>query len=205
MLRGKDVGRFQPCVRPPNHRGGPHDGEDIVERQRALVHKSREYDLRTEIVDGSVGAGEHCRGQNGPQPRACLAQRTKWVVLVRVFGDLETVVMAQLWAADGQGTVREVVDQLRADREVAYTTVLSTMENLYRKGHLRREREGKAFRYRTTLSHTEHIAGLMREALSDGEEDTTAVLMHFVEEMSPEELAGLEDVIRRRSRRATKR
>jgi predicted transcriptional regulator len=127
------------------------------------------------------------------------------VVLVRVFGDLETVVMAQLWAADGQGTVREVVDQLRADREVAYTTVLSTMENLYRKGHLRREREGKAFRYRTTLSHAEHIAGLMREALSEGEEDTTAVLMHFVDEMSPEELAGLEDVIRRRSRRATKR
>ncbi|MGA5466722.1 BlaI/MecI/CopY family transcriptional regulator [Mycobacterium sp. NPDC050041] len=117
---------------------------------------------------------------------------------MRVFGELETVVMAQLWATDGQGTVREVVDQLRADREVAYTTVLSTMENLHRKGHLRRQREGKAYRYRTTLSHAEHIAGLMREALRNSEEDTTAVLMHFVDEMSPEELAGLEDVIRRR-------
>ncbi|AFM20333.1 putative transcriptional regulator (plasmid) [Mycolicibacterium chubuense NBB4] len=124
---------------------------------------------------------------------------------MRVFGELETVVMAQLWSTDGQGTVREVFDQLRADREIAYTTVLSTMENLYRKGHLRREREGKAFRYRTTLSHAEHLAGLMREALSDGEEDTNAVLMHFVEEMSPDELAGLQDVIRRRGSRATKR
>ncbi|BBY31537.1 BlaI/MecI/CopY family transcriptional regulator [Mycolicibacterium sediminis] len=123
---------------------------------------------------------------------------------MRVFGELETVVMAQLWATDGQGTVREVVDQLRADREVAYTTVLSTMENLYRKGHLRREREGKAFRYHTTLSHAEHIAGLMREALSDGVKDTTAVLMHFVDEMSPDELAGLEDVIRRRSEGSAK-
>lgn len=127
------------------------------------------------------------------------------VVSMRVFGELETVVMAQLWSTDGQGTVREVFDQLRADREIAYTTVLSTMENLYRKGHLRREREGKAFRYRTTLSHAEHLAGLMREALSDGEEDTNAVLMHFVEEMSPDELAGLQDVIRRRGSRATKR
>ena len=124
---------------------------------------------------------------------------------MRVFGELETVVMAQLWATDGQGTVREVVDQLRADRDIAYTTVLSTMENLYRKGHLRREREGKAFRYRTVLSHAQHIAGLMREALSDGEEQTAAVLMHFVDEMSPEELGGLKDVIRRRGRGATKR
>ncbi len=113
--------------------------------------------------------------------------------------------MAQLWATDGQGTVREVVDQLRVDREIAYTTVLSTMENLYRKGHLRREREGKAFRYRTALSHAEHIAGLMREALSDGERHTNAILAHFVEEMSPDELAGLEDVLRRRSRGATER
>ena len=124
---------------------------------------------------------------------------------MRVFGELETVVMAQLWANDGQGTVREVVDQLRADREIAYTTVLSTMENLHRKGHLRREREGKAFRYNTTLSHAEHIAGLMREVLSDGEKHTTAVLTHFVDEMSPDELTGLKDVIRRRSRGTTKR
>ena len=55
--------------------------------------------------------------------------------------------MARLWAMDGQGTVREVLERLREDREIAYTTVLSTMENLHRKGHLTREREGKAYRY----------------------------------------------------------
>ena len=125
-------------------------------------------------------------------------------MVARVFGELETVVMARLWSVGGQGTVREVFELLRADREIVYTTVLSTMENLHRKGHLRREREGKAFRYRTVLSHAEHIAGLMREALSDGEHDTAAVLTHFVGEMSPEELAGLEDVLRRRGRSATR-
>lgn len=122
---------------------------------------------------------------------------------MRVFGELETVVMARLWDAGGQGTVREVYERLHVDREIVYTTVLSTIENLYRKGHLRREREGKAYRYHTVLSHAEHIAGLMREALNDGERETTAVLAHFVGEMSPAELAGLKDVIRRRGRGST--
>jgi predicted transcriptional regulator len=117
---------------------------------------------------------------------------------VRVFGELETVIMAQLWALEGQGTVREVLERIQADREIAYTTVLSTMENLHRKGHLTREREGKAYRYRTALTHAEHTAGLMREALSGGERDTGAVLTHFVEEMSEDELAELRAVIARR-------
>lgn len=117
---------------------------------------------------------------------------------MRVFGELETVIMAQLWALEGQGTVREVLERIQADREIAYTTVLSTMENLHRKGHLTREREGKAYRYRTALTHAEHTAGLMREALSGGERDTGAVLTHFVEEMSEDELAELRAVIARR-------
>ncbi|MCI0486675.1 MAG: BlaI/MecI/CopY family transcriptional regulator, partial [Blastocatellia bacterium] len=64
---------------------------------------------------------------------------------VRVFGDLETLVMDRLWAAGGSGTVREVLEMLQQDRAIAYTTVLSTMDNLHRKGHLTREREGKAY------------------------------------------------------------
>jgi predicted transcriptional regulator len=120
-------------------------------------------------------------------------------ISVRVFGELETVVMARLWALGDNGTVREVLEQIQQDREIAYTTVLSTMENLHRKGHLTREREGKAYRYRTALSHAEHTAGLMREALSRGGRDTEAVLTHFVGEMNDTELAGLREVIRRRA------
>lgn len=117
---------------------------------------------------------------------------------VRVFGDLETVIMDRLWAAGGAGTVRDVLEQLQADREIAYTTVLSTMDNLYRKGHLTRQREGKAYRYQTAVSHAEHTAGLMRHALSTGP-DSDAVLTHFVGEMSAEELARLQQVLARRS------
>lgn len=117
---------------------------------------------------------------------------------VRVFGDLETVVMDRLWAGGGSGTVREVFETLQRDRVIAYTTVLSTMDNLYRKGHLSREREGKAYRYRTALTHAEHTAALMRHALTAGP-DSEAVLTHFVGEISADDLDRLQQVLARRS------
>jgi predicted transcriptional regulator len=55
---------------------------------------------------------------------------------VRGFGELETVLMDQLWSLGGAATVREVLEKLQVGRVIAYTTVLSTMDNLYREGHL---------------------------------------------------------------------
>ncbi len=115
---------------------------------------------------------------------------------MRGFGELETVVMDRLWSLGGAGTVREVLEHLQADRQIAYTTVLSTMDNLYRKGHLTRDRVGKAHRYRTVVSHAEHTATLMRQAFSTGR-DSEAVLTHFVDEMSADERARLETVLAR--------
>lgn len=119
---------------------------------------------------------------------------------MRGFGELEAVVMERLWAAGGSATVREIFDQLRAEREIAYTTVMSTMDNLFRKGWLAREREGRAYRYRTTASRTEYSAGLMRQAL-DGGEDSGAVLTHFVGQMTEEESRRLRELLERRAGR----
>ena len=113
---------------------------------------------------------------------------------MRRFGELEAVVMERLWASGGNATVREVFDQLRANREIAYTTVMSTMDNLHRKGHLTRVREGKAYRYQTVASHAEYTAKLMREALSSGA-DSDAVLTHFVGEMNEAELIQLRELL----------
>jgi predicted transcriptional regulator len=118
---------------------------------------------------------------------------------VRGFGDLEAVVMDQLWSLGGTATVREVFERLADQREIAYTTVLSTMDNLYRKGHLTREKQGKAHRYRTLASRAEHTAALMREALS-GEPDSEAVLTHFVGQISQHDLDRLREVLARRER-----
>ncbi|WP_028923142.1 BlaI/MecI/CopY family transcriptional regulator [Pseudonocardia acaciae] len=119
------------------------------------------------------------------------------------FGELEGVVMDQLWALGGAATVREVLERMQLDRVIAYTTVLSTMDNLYRKGHLTRAREGKAHRYRTVLSRAEHTAGLMRQAMST-DADSEAVLTHFVGEMSSEDRTRLQEVLARHGQEASR-
>ena len=93
-------------------------------------------------------------------------------------------------------TVRELFDELRVDRVIAYTTVMSTMDNLHRKAWLARAKDGKAYRYTATASREEYSARLMREALAGGG-DTEAVLSHFVAEMGGEESELLRAVVRR--------
>lgn len=121
---------------------------------------------------------------------------------MRGFGELEGTVMRHLWAAEGGATVREVYEQMRQSRQIAYTTVLSTIHNLHRKGRLSREREGKAHRYRPTATHAEYSATVMREALSSGG-DSEAILTHFVGQMSEEESQRLQDLLRRQAGEAS--
>jgi predicted transcriptional regulator len=115
---------------------------------------------------------------------------------VRGFGDLEAVVMDRLWDRAGTTTVREVFEDLHQSREIAYTTVMSTMDNLHRKGWLARERQGKAFLYWPTLTREEYSARLMRDALDAGG-DSGAVLTHFLRQMTDEESATLRTALRR--------
>jgi predicted transcriptional regulator len=114
---------------------------------------------------------------------------------MRGFGDLEAVVMDHLWNRDGPATVRIVLDNLQTPRPLAYTTVLTVMDNLHSKGFLAREREGRAHRYWPTRSRAEYAAELMGEALTDSG-DPTAVLLRFVERMSSNEVSQLRSVLR---------
>lgn len=91
------------------------------------------------------------------------------------FGELETQIMQRLWALGRPATVRELHDDLSATRRSAYTTVMTVAGNLYRKGWLRRERVGRAWRYGTALSREEYLARWMREVLDDVQ-DREAVL-----------------------------
>jgi predicted transcriptional regulator len=125
-------------------------------------------------------------------------------VRVRGFGELEAVVMDRIWNRDGTTTVREIFDELAAEREIAYTTVMSTMDNLHTKGWLSRERDGKAYRYWPALTREQHSAQLMREAL-DGGGRSDLVLSHFLEQISPEESARLRAALQRLGRRARRK
>jgi predicted transcriptional regulator len=113
---------------------------------------------------------------------------------MRRFGELEALIMDRLWEWGRSATVREVVDDLRGDRQAAYTTVMTVMENLYRKGWLRRERDGRAWRYEPTGSRSAYTAALMSDALSTSTDRRTA-LTHFVLQISPHDAALLQQAL----------
>jgi predicted transcriptional regulator len=115
---------------------------------------------------------------------------------VRGFGDLEAVIMTRVWDRGIRVTVRDLVDELQRERPIAYTTVMTTMDNLHRKGWLARVKDGKAYQYTATASRAEYSARLMREAL-DGGGDAEMVLSHFVAQMGGPEAELLRDVVRR--------
>jgi predicted transcriptional regulator len=115
---------------------------------------------------------------------------------VRSFGNLEAAIMDRLWTWNRPATVREVVDDIARTREIAYTTVMTVMDILYRKGWLTREKAGRAWSYLPTAGREEYTARLMRDALGESR-DRAAALQHFVERMSDEEAAALREALRR--------
>jgi len=77
----------------------------------------------------------------------------------RQLGPLEQRLLDALWARRST-TVRELVEQVCQD--LAYTTVMTTLDRLYKKGLLTRSQEGRAFRYAPRFSREE----LHRQAAS---------------------------------------
>jgi predicted transcriptional regulator len=120
--------------------------------------------------------------------------RHVWECGMRRFGELEAVIMDRLWERGRPALVREILDELRGDRTLAYTTVMTVMDNLYRKGWLRRERDGRAWRYEPTGSRSGYTAALMNEALETSA-DRRRALAHFALQMSPHDAAVLRDAL----------
>src|SRR5580704_2455893 len=113
---------------------------------------------------------------------------------MRRFGELEAVIMDRLWDWGRPALVREIVDALHDDRAPAYTTVMTVMENLHRKGWLRRERDGRAWRYEPVGSRSSYTAALMSDAL-DTSADRRTALAHFVLQMSPHDAELLQQAL----------
>lgn len=109
---------------------------------------------------------------------------------MRGLGELEAVVMGRLWLWGRSCTVREVLEDLQRDRPVAYTTVMTVMDNLHRKGVLDRRMDGRAYRYVPVRSRAEYTADLIADALGPSG-DRTAPLLHFAEQLSPAEIGRL--------------
>jgi predicted transcriptional regulator len=105
------------------------------------------------------------------------------------LGNLERAAMDVIWAAPGPLTARDVADAL-GDRGLAYTTWLTVLGRLERKGLLERDKGGRAHTYVAPSSREDHIAVLMQQALGQAE-DRTAALAHFARSVSPDEAEAL--------------
>jgi len=112
----------------------------------------------------------------------------------RQLGPLEQRMLDGLWAR-GSATVRELVDG--GYRDLAYTTVMTTLDRLFKKGFLTRSEEGRAFRYAPRFSREElHLeaAGHAFRQLLDASPASSLPLSFLVEILSERDEQLLDDL-----------
>jgi predicted transcriptional regulator len=122
------------------------------------------------------------------------------------LGHLERDVLERLWNAGGEASVRQV--QEACGGELAYTTVLTTLDRLFRKGLVERRREGRAFLYRPRLSRDELAQGVASDVIDSllglNAASARPVISTFVDAVGQRDAAlldELERMVRDRKRR----
>lgn len=125
----------------------------------------------------------------------------------KVLGDLEADIMKIIWSLD-RASVRDVYEQLRPEKKLAYTTVMTIMSRLAEKGLLSKESQGNAFIYSPTISESDFIQLVVTEVI-DGlmEEFAEPAMSHLVDKLSLEdndEINKLEKIIKERRSRGVK-
>ncbi|SEG91692.1 Predicted transcriptional regulator [Nonomuraea solani] len=111
--------------------------------------------------------------------------------MARGLGELESTIMDRMWAIKEPASVRDVLEHLRKDRALAYTTVMTVMDKLHTKGLLKRRPVGRAYIYEAVSSKEAYTAEVMRESLARSG-NQAATLVHFLERLTPEEASALE-------------
>jgi predicted transcriptional regulator len=128
-----------------------------------------------------------------------------------LLGTLEREVMDVMWAG-GPLLVRDV--QARLARPAAYTTVMTTLDRLFKKGLVTREREGRAFSYAASRSREQlqgaMAAGMLSTLLGGSADAAMPVLSNLVEAVAAgdggaELLDRLEAIVRERRRQLHER
>jgi predicted transcriptional regulator len=127
-------------------------------------------------------------------------------ILENSLGALEREVMDIAWR-EKEINVREASEQLTAP--AAYTTVMTTMDRLFKKGLLARRKVGRAFLYRATVTRHELegvVASELVTSLLDRDGEALPMLSSLVDAVSDRDRALLDDLERlvREKRRAIK-
>lgn len=130
----------------------------------------------------------------------------RWSALGEL-GSLESALMKRIWKL-GEASVRDLHSELSS--RLAYTTVMTTLDRLYKKGWLKRRKAGKAYLYAAAFSEqayrdkmAQHLIGMALEH----QQDSHAVLSRFVDAVSEsdQQLLNRLDQLVRAKRRALRR
>ena len=111
------------------------------------------------------------------------------------LGPLERAIMQEIWIRpDAEVAVRDVLAS-SAGKGLAYTTVMTVLDRLWRKGHLARRRSGRAYMYSAKRTREEHVEALVTEVLA-GAGDRQSALLSFVRSVDDDEFDSLRKAIR---------
>ena len=114
------------------------------------------------------------------------------MALSQKLGPLETRIVELLWASGKPLAARELVVTLKG---LAYTTIMTTLERLHRKGLVVRHRRGRAFAYQPRWSRSELVkrdfSSRVTELLA-AKEGTSALLLAFVQSVGEHDIALLD-------------
>ena len=115
-----------------------------------------------------------------------------------LLGELEAEVMHYMWELE-RATVQRVVRLISFRRTIAYTTVMTVMGHLVRKGLLARTSDGKRYTYRVALTRDEFLRRASRERIGRLVSDFgDLAIAGFIEEIArsvPEKLQQTKDLL----------
>jgi predicted transcriptional regulator len=122
------------------------------------------------------------------------------------LGELECAVLEHIWSLQ-EATVHDVV--ARMERPLAYTTIMTTLDRLYRKGLLQRLKRGRAFVYSAACTKQDVQREIARELVNEISADPlhsrTHLLSYLIESVDPKDvevLTKLEAAIREKRKLA---
>ena len=120
------------------------------------------------------------------------------------LGKLERQVLDEVWRC-GEVTVREVF--VAFGENVAYTTLMTTLDRLYKKKLLQRRRDGRAYSYSPAVSRAEFEHGIREDVIdgllghgAEGVEPVLACIVETVSERDRELLDELDRLVKEKKR-----
>ena len=115
----------------------------------------------------------------------------------KTLTEAELKLMDILWAK-GKGTVQDVVDALSKRESLAYTTVLTFLRILEKKGYLKHRKVSRAFVYYPVVKRDEVSRGAVKDVIQKFFDDSPELLVLSVfenEQIDADELSRLKDMI----------